>query len=115
MALTIALILTWNSKVWVELFPQAILEQTNAFGPSDIPAVIAKLQNYHISIGVKKLLDLLDMVKQVTKLRIENFLWIKKIFNMSKLILKVKSVVPRLVLRKLASSYVLSISNWQVL
>ncbi len=56
-------------------FLQAILKQTNAFGPYDIPTVIAKLQNYHISIGVKKLLDLLDMIKQVTvKKRLDRFL-----------------------------------------
>jgi hypothetical protein len=45
--------------------------------------VVAKLQNYNISIGVKKLLDLLDMVKQMgeqnrvikflSKLEEENF------------------------------------------
>jgi len=65
-------------------FPlQAILKQTNAFGPYDIPTIVAKLQNYHLSIGVKKLLDLLDMVKQMgeqnrmikflSKLEEENF------------------------------------------
>ena len=67
-----------NLQIWlyfIELFPKAILKQTNAFGPYDIPTVIAKLQNYHISIGVKKLLDLLDMIKQVTiKKRLERFL-----------------------------------------
>jgi len=47
------------------IFFQAILKQSNAFGPYDIPTIVAKLQNYHISIGVKKLLDLLDMVKQM--------------------------------------------------
>lgn len=66
---------------------QAILKQTNAFGPYDIPTVVAKLQNYHISIGVKKLLDLLDMIKQMgeqnrvikflSKLEEENFAVIK--------------------------------------
>ena len=45
------------------------------------------LQNYHISIGVKKLLDLLDMIKQMgeqnrvikflSKLEEENFAVIK--------------------------------------
>jgi hypothetical protein len=44
---------------------QNILKQTNAFGPYDIPTVVSKLQNYHLSIGVKKLLDLLDMIKQM--------------------------------------------------
>lgn len=62
---------------------QAILKQTSTFGPYDIPTIVAKLQNYHISIGVKKLLDLLDMVKQMgeqnrvikflSKLEEENF------------------------------------------
>ena len=59
------------------------MKQTNAFGPYDIPTIVAKLQNYHLSIGVKKLLDLLDMVKQMgeqnrmikflSKLEEENF------------------------------------------
>jgi hypothetical protein len=44
---------------------QAIIKQTSVFSPYDIPTVTAKLQNYNISIGVKKLLDLLDMVKQM--------------------------------------------------
>jgi hypothetical protein len=44
---------------------QAIIEQTSVFCPCDIPTVIAKLQNYNFRIGVKKLLDLLDMVKRV--------------------------------------------------
>ena len=44
---------------------QYILKQTNLFGPYDIPTVVAKLQHHGISIGVKKLLDLLDMVKQM--------------------------------------------------
>ncbi len=59
-------IFTIVTNDFIESFPQAILKQTNAFGPYDIPTVVAKLQNYHISIGVKKLLDLLDMIKQVT-------------------------------------------------
>lgn len=66
---------------------QAILKQANAFSPYDIPMVTTKLQNYHISIGVKKLLDLLDMIKQMgeknrvikflSKLEEENFAVLK--------------------------------------
>ena len=41
------------------------MKQTSVFGPYDNPTVVAKLQNYNLSIGVKKLLDLLDMVKQM--------------------------------------------------
>jgi hypothetical protein len=66
---------------------QSIIKTANVFSPYDIPTVIAKLQAYHLSIGVKKLLDLLDMIKQMgeqnrvikflSKLEEENFAVLK--------------------------------------
>jgi hypothetical protein len=38
-----------------------VLKQTNVFGPYDIPTVVAKLQHHNVSIGVKKLLDLVSI------------------------------------------------------
>ena len=60
--------LTYSSnfdQTFINFLSQAILKQTSAFGPYDIPTIVAKLHHYQLSIGVKKLLDLLDMVKQM--------------------------------------------------
>lgn len=40
-----------------------VLQDTNAFTPQEVQSVMAKLKNYRINIGVKKLLGLLDMVR----------------------------------------------------
>ena len=44
---------------------QRILMENDAFSQQEVSALIKKLQYYHISIGVKKLLGLLDMIKQM--------------------------------------------------
>lgn len=44
---------------------QAILEQNNTFDKKEIASIVNKLKGYQISIGVKKLLGLLDMIKQM--------------------------------------------------
>merc|ERR1712141_451861 len=44
---------------------QQILTENDAFTPKEIATLVPKLQYYHISIGVKKLLGLLDMIKQM--------------------------------------------------
>jgi len=43
----------------------AILDQNDTFDKKEVAHIVHKLQNYHISIGVKKLLGLLDMIKQM--------------------------------------------------
>lgn len=43
----------------------AILDQNDAFNKQEVATIVNKLQNYTICIGVKKLLGLLDMVKQM--------------------------------------------------
>ena len=40
-----------------------VLQETNAFTPQEVQSVVAKLKNYKINIGVKKLLGLIDMVR----------------------------------------------------
>lgn len=42
-----------------------ILSSNDAFSPQEVAGIVGKLQHYHISIGVKKLLGLLDMIKQM--------------------------------------------------
>jgi vesicle-fusing ATPase len=42
-----------------------ILEQNDAFSAGEVRNIVAKLSNHNISIGVKKLLGLLDMIKQM--------------------------------------------------
>ena len=42
-----------------------LLTEREAFTPKEVAGIVAKLQHYHISIGVKKLLGLLDMLKQM--------------------------------------------------
>ena len=42
-----------------------ILDENDAFTKQEVAALLTKLQHYHISIGVKKLLGLLDMIKQM--------------------------------------------------
>ena len=44
---------------------QRILMENDAFSQPEVSALVKKLQYYHISIGVKKLLGLLDMIKQM--------------------------------------------------
>ena len=44
---------------------QAILEQNGTFNQKEIATIVHKLRNYDICIGVKKLLGLLDMIKQM--------------------------------------------------
>ena len=42
-----------------------ILSSNDAFSQQEVAGIVGKLQHYHISIGVKKLLGLLDMIKQM--------------------------------------------------
>jgi vesicle-fusing ATPase len=44
---------------------QRILMDNDAFTQKEVAGLVAKLQHYHVSIGVKKLLGLLDMIKQM--------------------------------------------------
>jgi len=43
----------------------AILDQNDAFTKQEVVTIVNKLKNHRICIGVKKLLGLLDMVKQM--------------------------------------------------
>ena len=42
-----------------------VLEQTDAFNQTEARNIVTKLANHNICIGVKKLLGLLDMCKQM--------------------------------------------------
>ena len=54
---------------------RTILQENKLFGPAEIDQVLKKLSGYKISIGIKKLLGLLDMVKQMgDKNRVSKFL-----------------------------------------
>ncbi len=53
---------------------QAILAQNDAFTPAEVKNITSKLANHRISIGVKKLLGLLDMIKQMSSNRAIKFL-----------------------------------------
>ena len=61
-----------------------VLEQYGLFSPQEVAGIVQKLSGYRITIGIKKLLGLLDMIKQlqskskaqkfITKLEEENFI-----------------------------------------
>ena len=44
-----------------------VLEQTDAFNQTEARNIVSKLANHNICIGVKKLLGLLDMIKQMAE------------------------------------------------
>ena len=44
---------------------KAVLSKNSSFSPQEIEQVVKKLDGYKISVGVKKLLDLLDMINQM--------------------------------------------------
>ena len=44
-----------------------IFQDYEAFNKQEAAAIVKKLQHYHVSIGVKKLLGLLDMIRQMGK------------------------------------------------
>jgi len=43
----------------------AVLDQNDTFNKQEVATIVSKLKGYSICIGVKKLLGLLDMVKQM--------------------------------------------------
>ncbi len=54
---------------------RAVLTDYGIFSANDVEKIVRKLEGYRVSIGVKKLLDLLDMVKQMQpELRINKLL-----------------------------------------
>ena len=54
---------------------QGVLKSYQLFDPKEIASILQKLEKYSISIGIKKLLGLLDMIKQMgAQNRVSKFL-----------------------------------------
>ena len=45
---------------------EKVLQATNTFNQKEVGSIVGKLANHRICIGIKKLLGLLDMVKQLS-------------------------------------------------
>ena len=52
----------------------AILQKHDMLNDQEVASVLKKLEGYRMSIGVKKLLDLMDMIKQTKENRAAKFL-----------------------------------------